>query len=406
MPLPFVNPVELAMTNLRSFQGIRQSLSATKINEAKLAKIESEKKEGLETQKDLGILFENPNPSAEDITTFLGKHPTVSKHFKQTFDVMSAEKKRNTQKEIMSSLNLLATGRTDLVIQAFETRVEAAENSGLDKEAAAAKSFLEILNTNPDTAKNSLLMTLAATQGPAEFKKAYDETQALGKPVRDPAVIKAEEAYAKVVGTKAAERDSSLHDLAINSVDNLTKLDEVIVNLETSDAITGMGAELLKGYERFKVFVSDSKEAGKKVTDTEYLNAALGSDVFPMIKALGIGARGLDTPAEREFLREVMTGTISMNKATLIRLTKARRNISKKIIDKYNKRVDSGELDKFFQHSTIGKKRIEVSQVAPVAPTTPTPPPVPVAPVAPSADLSTMSPEAIAAEIAQLQAGQ
>ena len=397
MPLPFVNPVELAMTNLRSFQGIRQSLSATKINEAKLAKIESEKKEGLETQKDLGILFENPNPSAEDITTFLGKHPAVSKHFKQTFDVMSAEKKRNTQKEIMSSLNLLATGRTDLVIQAFETRVEAAENSGLDKEAAAAKSFLEILNTNPDTAKNSLLMTLAATQGPAEFKKAYDETQALGKPVRDPAAIKAEAEYAKVVGAKAAERDSSLHDSATNAVGNLVKLDEVIFHLETSDAKTGLGADMLKGIERFKVFVSDSKAAGKKVTDTEKLEALLGSDVFPMIKALGIGARGMDTPAERKFLQKVMTGEISMNKETLIQLTELRRDRAKRVIVKYNKRVASGELDRFFQHSTISKKRIEA---------TPTPSPPPVTPVAPSADLSALSDEAIAAELAQLQAGQ
>ena len=61
--------------------------------------------------------------------------------------------------------------------------------------------------------------------------------------------------------------------------------------------------------------------------------------VFPMIKALGIGARGMDTPAEREFLRQVMTGTISMNKATLIKMTKLRRDISERVVKKYNKRL-------------------------------------------------------------------
>lgn len=38
----------------------------------------------------------------------------------------------------------------------------------------------------------------------------------------------------------------------------------------------------------------------------------MGADVFAMLKPLGIGARGLDTPAERKFLQEVLTGKIGL----------------------------------------------------------------------------------------------
>jgi len=58
---------------------------------------------------------------------------------------------------------------------------------------------------------------------------------------------------------------------------------------------------------------SQKRSRGERISDTEYLDAMLGSDVFPMIKQLAIEADGLDTPAEREFLRKVMSGTSELN---------------------------------------------------------------------------------------------
>ena len=186
----------------------------------------------------------------------------------------------------------------------------------------------------------------------------YQEDTATGKLSQvgqSPAVvfntplIGAENEYAKNVGKSSAERDIKQFESAETAVNNLQKINTTLAELEKSDAITGLGAEVLKNVERFKTFVTDSEKSGKKVSDTEFLDALLGSDVFPMIGALGIGARGLDTPAEREFLRQVMTGTISMNKDTLIRLTKLRKNLEERAIDRYNKRVEKGEYNQFFK---------------------------------------------------------
>jgi len=168
-----------------------------------------------------------------------------------------------------------------------------------------------------------------------------------------------EPTYAKVVGEKAAERDNEQFSAAGTAASSLPKIYETLNQIESSDAITGFGADVLKNVERFRAQFTADKAAGKRVADTEILDALLGSDVFPMIGALGIGARGLDTPAEREFLRQVMTGTISMDKKALVRLTEIRKNIAERAIDSYNQRVEKGELDRFFEVQGMRPQKIE-----------------------------------------------
>ena len=156
-------------------------------------------------------------------------------------------------------------------------------------------------------------------------------------------------AYGGRVATAGAEGDVAQHDTAIAAKESIAKMNQLLSHLRSSDAITGMGAEVLKNVERTKVLFLNSEQAGRRVSDTELLDAMMGQDVFPMIKALGIGARGLDTPAEREFLRQVMSGTIPMNKQTLIKMTEMRRDVSSRAIQRWDERVRAGELDRYFR---------------------------------------------------------
>jgi len=174
-----------------------------------------------------------------------------------------------------------------------------------------------------------------------------------------------ESEYMKVVGKQSGERDITQHDTAQAALDNLGKLDMVINHLQNSQAITGMGSEVFKTIEQAKALVLRSEQSGKRVSDTELLDSLLGSDVFPQIKALGIGARGLDTPAEREFLRNVMTGTTPLNKDTLVRMTKLRRDVSIRAIEKWNERVEKGELDRYFRATGLPKEKIPLPKAAP-----------------------------------------
>jgi hypothetical protein len=169
----------------------------------------------------------------------------------------------------------------------------------------------------------------------------------------------AESAYQTTVGKASGEADIASFDLAQRAADDLLKDFNTIELLKTGKASTGITAELALGINRLKADVGGDKEAARKVADTELLNALLGSDVFSNIQALGIGARGLDTPAEREFLREVVSGTISLNAETLRRMAEIRANVKERAIDRFNQRVEKGELDRFFQATGREKRKIE-----------------------------------------------
>ena len=165
-------------------------------------------------------------------------------------------------------------------------------------------------------------------------------------------------AGAKEAGKGAGEYNMDQYKTAESAADNIARIDALITHIDKSDAITGLGADVFKNIERAKALLGN-KAAQGKVTDTELLDIMMGSEVFPMIKSLGIGARGMDTPAEREFMRKVLTGEISLNKDTIRQMAQIRKDIAVRAVDKFNTRVDSGELDNFFSMSGLKRKKFD-----------------------------------------------
>jgi hypothetical protein len=103
-----------------------------------------------------------------------------------------------------------------------------------------------------------------------------------------------------------------------------------------------------------------SKRAPESVTDTETLQALLGADVFPLIQSLGIGARGLDTPAEREFLLNVMTGSIALDNTTLQEMTRLRAKTFEQAIEQYNTMLREGQFDDYMSETKRKLKPIDL----------------------------------------------
>ena len=182
-------------------------------------------------------------------------------------------------------------------------------------------------------------------------------------------LVGAENAYSKEVGDNRAKRDISQFGAAEAATENLVKLNETLNELKTGEAFTGSFAEIQKNIQKVQAKFASDKKAGKRVSDTEILDALLGSDVFPMISALGIGARGLDTIPEREYMRQVLTGTISLERDTLIRMTEIRKNIAERAINKFNSRVDKGEYDDFFKYQGMKPRKFEIPKYEPPTPT-------------------------------------
>lgn len=191
-----------------------------------------------------------------------------------------------------------------------------------------------------------------------------DEARGQGVAGLDPKT-KAAVASATETGKSGAEMNVKEFVSAKNSADNIQKIDATLTHLKSSQAITGLGADIQKNIERAKALLGD-KVASGRASDTEILDVLMGSDVFPMVGSLGIGAKGMDTPAEREFMRSVLTGTISLNRDTLIRMTEIRKSMAQREIDRWDARVDKGELDKFFEQT--GRERTKFGNKKPSLP--------------------------------------
>ena len=169
----------------------------------------------------------------------------------------------------------------------------------------------------------------------------------------DPRLV-SREAEAKKTGEDAAVFNAKQYEQVLESKRSLDNVANLKKELASSDAITGIGADIRKDIARARAFFG-SKYAGKVVSDTEFLTALTGAETYPLIKALGITAQMMNTPDERNFIREVFLGNITLNKDTLLRLADTREKDAKKTIDNWNSRVKGGKLDNFFKLS--GKRK-------------------------------------------------
>jgi hypothetical protein len=142
--------------------------------------------------------------------------------------------------------------------------------------------------------------------------------------------------------TPLIEAEAAKAEQAQKALNNIGRIDSTIRLIQEGEPITGLGAEIRLNIERgVGLFAGMSPERLERISDTELLEAALGQDVFGAITALGVGARGLDTPAERIFLQRVLAGNIGLTRDTLLGMAQLRRTVEANALRDYNARLNS-----------------------------------------------------------------
>jgi len=164
--------------------------------------------------------------------------------------------------------------------------------------------------------------------------------------------------YDKKLQAALVEQDIADIEAVRKAHKNIKKLDEVLVLVDSGKANLGAFQGVKQKLNEIVAQFTNMDEAVEKATNTQLLEALLGSDVFGMIAILGIGARGIDTPAERDFLIKVMTGQLEMTPEALKQMTYYRRKYSRRVIEEYNARLDAGYYEDY--NRTRKLKRIEV----------------------------------------------
>lgn len=166
-----------------------------------------------------------------------------------------------------------------------------------------------------------------------------------------PVVDMGENTLERVGVTELATGLTNQYNAALDATGNIRKIDETIKLLQEGDVDTGFGAEFRQNIRKVQSLFADDPSQIDRLSDTELLNSALGKEVFGAISALGVGARGLDTPAEREFLREVVAGRITLTKDTLLEMARIRRRAEENNIMRWNETLASGRADPLIEVS-------------------------------------------------------
>lgn len=158
-------------------------------------------------------------------------------------------------------------------------------------------------------------------------------------------------------GKSGAEMNAAEFTAATQANAALPAMVKLRTFIENGQYNSGIAAQIRQGMDK-ALSALGGKDAALRASNTELVKQLSGSGVFPLIQSLGIGARGLDTPAEREFLLDVMVGRINMEPSALLAITKDRENMLRQSINRFNQRVDSGELDNWFNAAGRTKQRI------------------------------------------------
>ena len=277
-------------------------------------------------QQRQGLMRDVVDPFIEEKTGYVSPKAKLQRMAAQT-DLSDMNSVRQTFSTIMSHSPTAAAKW----IKSVEPLIKEEKKTSVDPVKQAKQARL-----------NYLIAEKGQVEGTEEFLREEQR-----KKIQQQKASAGDTAYSKEAGKQAVERDVNLVTGAHTALKGLQKTQEVLDILDTGKVASGVMSEIDLLTNRLKSKFGGSKEALEKATNTQVLEAFLGSDVFPMIKQLGIGARGLDTPAEREFLVKVMTGDKSNELETIRRLTEYRQQLNQDIIDKYNKKLDSGGLDRY-----------------------------------------------------------
>ena len=148
---------------------------------------------------------------------------------------------------------------------------------------------------------------------------------------------------------------------ASKAAQSLEKTYRTLDVIESGNLTTGFAADLRSNIQRGKDLLSGIPS--NRITNDQLLDALLGSEVYGYIQSLGIGARGMDTPAEREFLLSVMAGTREMNQETLREMALMRAKVLEQNIDAINQQINAGDLDWYFNlQAPYGVRKREVTK--------------------------------------------
>ena len=258
--------------------------------------------------------------------------PTRAQAFKRATDA-GVTNPALLQAILASTLSPQETRRSDAEIAKIE-----AETTALGVPKTPTKTEFD---KRLDTRIQEFQQVYGRLPSISEIKLMQDEVVKTPNQAQDP--------YGLIAATRAFENDDKLVTTAQSAYDReLPRLYQTLDLLNSGNVNAGIFSELKTEIDRIKSSILNDRQAGKKASDSQVFDALTGSRVFTLFQQLGLGARGLDTPAERMFMIEVLTGRRTFELDALKELTRLAIKDNENIVKNYARKYETGSLDRYF----------------------------------------------------------
>ena len=228
-----------------------------------------------------------------------------------------------------------------------------AEARGIDQYPGRPTAPLQNLNRLVELRKTLQRTDLTPEERDEAEYALLTLTQMINRDPETVGILAASKAYYGTAGKSGAETHSEEHAGAKKSlglynenIGLLKELDEYAEKgiLPTTGILYEFRSNVLKARNWFQNNVT----AEQQVELNNMLDVRMGSQVFPLIHALGIGARGMDTPEEREFMLRVLSGSRSLDINTIKYMADLRLQTARKTIEYFNERQQRGIYEPYF----------------------------------------------------------
>ena len=114
-------------------------------------------------------VFTNPNATAKDIGGLALEFPEIAEHVGQAWKMMDEGKKEEHLKTYVPAYAAILNGKNDVAIKLMRDKAAAHRNSGDEQGAADNEDFADMIEQNPEQARNMGGMYLAAGLGADKF---------------------------------------------------------------------------------------------------------------------------------------------------------------------------------------------------------------------------------------------
>lgn len=164
-----VNPLDIAMRGAN----MAQAAQAMQMNKLKIDEYNKalQKKDAFDTA--IQGLSNNPTPA--EYAKLIAQFPDMSSAITSSYDLLSDAKKDSNIDLNMRIFAAFETGNNDVGLSILDREITAAENSGDSARADAMKSLRMIAEMDPDSARKTAGLSLAAAMGKEQFAEAYQK---------------------------------------------------------------------------------------------------------------------------------------------------------------------------------------------------------------------------------------